>query len=273
MRIQKQGVRNGEQRIVIIFSDKFHKHLSIPLDIADKCVQSLRMCKNVDDVNKVLVSFGLEPISDDKHISLDCHVHKILQRRIEGLDYDDLYQELFLKGLEVLNSSKAQELSGSELWAYVKKSLENHLKDLLIERNRKMEMVFSDLVDEQEDHSYLDEIISPYMNVNKSPYPIVKFINPEDYAIARDLVSKIKAWASLQNEDIRVFFNEYFDPSEEVLKYLDSLTKKKTWKNRGLTPISLGEALINTGKWKVKDPRDKWLRIRDKMLKDLNLTA
>jgi len=271
MRVQKRGIRNGKQRIVIIFSDKFQKWLSIPFSIADECINNIRKCKNVDEVNKILRFYGLSEIPPQEvyAVSLESHIHKFLQRKPKELDYDELYQELFLKGLELLNSPQVRILSEFQKWKYIKTCLHNHIKSL-IRKEQEKELPLSDVVEAQEQLSFMESVISPYSNISKYPF-YVKFIEPEMYAVSRDLLEKIMAWAETQDEGTKVFFEEYFNPSPEVLEYMERQVNKGTWKNRKFEPLFLAKVLTETGKWKYKDGRDKWLKIRRKMIRDLGL--
>jgi len=201
--------------------------------------------------------------------SLQAIIYKFLQRKPENLDFDELYQELFLKGLELLKDPKVQTLNETEKWKYIKTALHNHIKDLLNAQPK--EVPLSEVVEPESQLSFIEQVLSPYTNVSKSPIPVVKFINPETYAIGKELIDKIMAWAETQDEGTRIFFEEYFNPSPEVLEYMEKQTNKGTWKNRKFEPLFLAKVLTEIGKWKYKDGRDKWLKIKRKMIRDLGL--
>ena len=273
MRVVKKGIMNGKQRIMIQFSENFKKYLFLPLEHSEEILNLLKKAKNVDEVNSILTSYNLPTIETKElyAISLESHIHKLLSRKPAELDYNELYQELFLKGLELLSNPKVQTLNETEKWKYIKTALQNRIKDLLYSQPK--EVPLSEVVEPESQLSFMDSIMSPESNVNKSPLPIVKFPNPETYAISKELLEIIKNWAETQDESIKLFFEEYFNPSQETISYIEERVKNnKTWKGLSFNPVIVAEALSETGKWKYKDPRDKWIKIKKKMIRDLGLT-
>jgi len=273
MRVVKKGIMNGKQRIMIQFSENFKKYLFLPLEHSEEILNLLKKAKNVDEVNSILTSYNLPTIETKElyAISLESHIHKLLSRKPAELDYNELYQELFLKGLELLSNPKVQTLNETEKWKYIKTALQNRIKDLLYSQPK--EVPLSEVVEPESQLSFMDSIMSPESNVNKSPLPIVKFPNPETYTISKELLEIIKNWAETQDESIKLFFEEYFNPSQETISYIEERVKNnKTWKGLSFNPVIVAEALSETGKWKYKDPRDKWIKIKKKMIRDLGLT-
>jgi len=241
----KGEIKNDYRIISIKFSPNFKKSFSVLKSVCNEFVNEIKKCKSIEEIKMILERYGCE-LNEEEYsaIKLDVLICSILKCSFN----EDIYQELFLKGWQILKQSSIQNLPEHKKWAYIYKSLINKYYDLCKQRQ-------SEISDE------FDELDSNILSSN---------FNPEEFTIIQDLIEKIKNWVEIQqDEDTKIFFKEYFNPSKEVLEHISMQASKRTWKNREFSPLYLAKILTELGKWKYRDPRDKWLKIRKKLRKYL----
>jgi len=247
--LEVKGEIKSDYRIISIkFSPNFKKSFSVLKSVCNEFVNEIKKCKSIEEIRIKLNEYGLE-LNEKEYlaIKLDVLICSILKYPFN----EDIYQELFLKGWQILKQSSIQNLPEHKKWAYVHRSLLNKYYDICKVCKQRQIETFNEFT----------ELDSNILSSN---------LNPEEFTIIQDLIEKIKKWVEIQqDEDTKIFFKEYFNPSKEVLEHISMQASKRTWKNRDFSPLYLAKILTELGKWKYKDPRDKWLKIRKKLRKYL----